>query len=124
MHQWKNGNGVTNLQGLIVLLLLFVDYAEPEVYFVGLVEVRLHVHDVGKRVFGMVERSISVIQDADAVPEAGFLRRRVSASPPLAGGGRTNLGVREMDQRSLVCYVGLLEIVHHEVTMSCLLLGG
>lgn len=40
------------------------------------------------------------------------------------GGGRTNLGVREMDQRSLVCYVGLLEIVHHEVTMSCLLLGG
>lgn len=48
------GTAATDLKRVVVLLLLFVDDAEPEVYFVCLVEVWLHVHDVDKRIFSMV----------------------------------------------------------------------
>ena len=58
---------------LAILLLLLIDYAKPEVYFVGLVEVRLHLHDLGEGLFGVVQRAVAVIQNAYAIPQSGFL---------------------------------------------------
>jgi hypothetical protein len=43
----------------------------------SLVEVGLHLHDLGERLFGMVQRAISVIENANPVPEARFLMFRV-----------------------------------------------
>jgi hypothetical protein len=63
----------TYVQTLIKLLLLLVDYAETEVYLIGLLEVWLHAHNLRKGLLGMLERAIAVVQDADAVPELGFL---------------------------------------------------
>ncbi len=62
------------LQTRAVLLLLLVNYAEPEVYFVRLLEVGLHLHDLGECLFGVLQRPVAVIQDANAIPELRFLR--------------------------------------------------
>lgn len=64
---------MTYLEGLVVLLLLLVDYAQPEVYLMGLVEIRLHLHDLRKSIFRVVQGAVSVIQDANAIPKPGFL---------------------------------------------------
>jgi hypothetical protein len=45
----------TCLKTLLVLLLLLVDYTEPEIDFVGLFEVGLHAHDLRERFFGMLK---------------------------------------------------------------------
>src|SRR6266566_1473221 len=70
------------LEALAVLLLLLVYYAEPEVYFVGLLEVGLHLHDLGESLLGVVQRSVSVVENADAVPELGLLWQRQFRTPP------------------------------------------
>jgi hypothetical protein len=70
------------LQALLELLLLLVDYTESEVDFICLLEVRLHSHDLGKCFLGMVERSITVVQDSYSVPKLGLLRL-VRACVPL-----------------------------------------
>lgn len=44
----------TNLQTLIVLLLLFVYYAEAEIDLVGFFKIGLHLHDLGECFLGMV----------------------------------------------------------------------
>lgn len=64
---------VAYVERLAILLLLFVNDAEAEVYLVSLVEIGLDVHDVAKCLFGMVERAVPVIKNADAVPKTGFL---------------------------------------------------
>lgn len=110
---------VTYLEGLVVLLLLLVDYTQPEVYLMGLVEIRLHFHNLRKRIFGVVQGAVSVIQDANAVPEAGFLLfARVSKLVMGRRKGWTNLRVRKMDQGRLVCIVRLLQIIHHQIAVS------
>ena len=64
---------VAYLQTLVILLLLLVDYAKPKINFICLLEIRLHVHDLRKSFFGMFERSIAIVEDADAVPKFWFL---------------------------------------------------
>lgn len=45
----------------------------------GLVEIWLHLHDLGERLFGVLQRSVTVIEDADPIPKPGvLLRARVS----------------------------------------------
>ena len=61
------------LQALLELLLLLVDDAESEVNFIGLLEVRLHAHDLGEGFFSVLQRPISVIENAYAIPQFGFL---------------------------------------------------
>jgi len=59
---------LTYLQTLFVLLLLFVYYAKPEIYFICFLEIWLHVHDLRKGLLGMFERSVAIIEDTNAVP--------------------------------------------------------
>lgn len=61
------------LQRLVELVLLLVDNAQSEVDLIGFLKVGCHAHDLGKGLFRVVQGTISVIQDADSVPEFGFL---------------------------------------------------
>lgn len=61
-------HGPSYLKTLVILLLLFVDYAKTEVDLVGLLEIRLHLHDLGEGLFGMVQRPVSVVENTDTVP--------------------------------------------------------
>lgn len=92
---------MTYIQRLGVFLLLFVDYAQAEVNLMGLVELRVHRHDFGKCLLGMLQRAISIIENTDAVPQAWFFR------------------IGQFQQGILVSLVCLLKVVHHEVTMTC-----
>lgn len=65
--------GPTYLQALLELLLLLVYYAEAEVDLVGFLEARVHAHDLREGFFGVLERAIAIVQDADTIPELGFL---------------------------------------------------
>lgn len=51
----------TYLEGLVVFLLLLVDYSESEVNLVGLVKIGLHLHDLREGLLCMVQRAITVI---------------------------------------------------------------
>lgn len=64
---------MSDLQALIVLLLLLVDDAKSKVDFVGLLEIRLHAHDLGERFLGMLERSVAIIEYANTVPQFRLL---------------------------------------------------
>ncbi len=50
-HVRAGGGGY--LEALAVLLLLFVDYTQAEVYLVGLFKVGLHLHDLGEGLLGV-----------------------------------------------------------------------
>jgi hypothetical protein len=63
----------TYVQTLVKFLLLFINYAETEVDFIRLLEVGLHAHDLRKRLFGVLEGAIAVIEDTYPVPKLGFL---------------------------------------------------
>jgi hypothetical protein len=65
----------THVQTLVELLLLLVDYAEAKVDLVGLFEVGFHAHHLREGFFGMLKRSVAVIQDSNPVPELGFLQQ-------------------------------------------------
>jgi len=58
--------------GRIFVLLLVYD-SQPEVNLVGFLEFGLHPEDAGERLFGMLKRSVSVIEDTDAVPQFRIL---------------------------------------------------
>jgi hypothetical protein len=64
---------VTNLKRRLVLLLLLVDYTQSEINFIGLLEVWLHAHDLRERFLGMLERTVAIIEYADAIPKFGLL---------------------------------------------------
>ena len=70
----RNGRLPTNLQAILKLLLLFVDDAEPEVYLIGLLEVWLHAHDLGKGFFSVLQGAIAIVQYAYPIPQFGFLQ--------------------------------------------------
>jgi hypothetical protein len=61
------------LERLSELSLLLVNYTKPEVDFVGLLEARLHAHDLGEGFFGMLERTVAIVQYADPIPQLGLL---------------------------------------------------
>jgi hypothetical protein len=61
------------LKTLLVLLLLLVNYTQAKVDFVGLFEIGLHAHDLRKRFFGMLKRSIAIIKNSNAIPKFWFL---------------------------------------------------
>jgi hypothetical protein len=61
------------LKTLLVLLLLLVNYTQAKVDFVGLFEIGLHTHDLRKRFFGMLKRSIAIIKNSNAIPKFWFL---------------------------------------------------
>ena len=63
----------TYLKRLPVFLLLLVDYAQPEIYLVGLVKIWRHAHYLRKGFLCMLQRSISVVQNTNPVPESRFL---------------------------------------------------
>lgn len=69
----KNRFAFAYLETLLISLLLFVDYAEAEVDFVGLLEMGLHRHNLRKGFLGMFEGAVPVVKDADAIPQLGFL---------------------------------------------------
>lgn len=65
----------TYLKALAEFLLLLIDDTQPEVYFVSLVEVRLHLHDLGECLFGMLQRPIAIVQYTDAIPQTRLLQQ-------------------------------------------------
>jgi hypothetical protein len=70
------GNNVLEaIQTLVELLLLLVYYAEAEVDLVCLLEVGLHSHDLRESLFGVLQRAIAIVQDANAVPQLRLLRK-------------------------------------------------
>lgn len=119
----RTGRVVDNVleafQALVELLLLLVYYSETEVDFIGLFKVRRHAHDLRESLFGVVERSITIIQDTNAVPQFGFLGRVLLAMiTNLTKKIATNLGVSQVIERLLVRSVGFLQVVHHKVTVT------
>jgi hypothetical protein len=108
----------TYIQTLVELLLLFVNYAEAEINLVGLFEVRLHAHDLREGLFGMLERTITIVENTNAIPKFGLLRS-ISKSWTRQMFSRTYLWIRQMVQGLLVSRVCLLQVVHHQVTMTC-----
>lgn len=58
----------TYLQTLVVLLLLLVDDTQSKVYLIGLLEIRLHAHDLRECLFGMLEGTVTVVEYSYAVP--------------------------------------------------------
>lgn len=58
---------------MLKLLLLLIDYSESEVDLIGLFEIWLHPHDLGECFLGVLKRAISIVQDANAVPQLGLL---------------------------------------------------
>jgi hypothetical protein len=71
---WRIDNVLEALQTLTVLLLLLVNYAEPEVDLVCLVEARFHLHDLREGFFCMIQGAVAIVQDTDTVPETRLLR--------------------------------------------------
>lgn len=53
--------GETYIQALAELLLLLVDNTQSEIDFIGLVKIRRHAHDLGKGLFCMFKRAVTVI---------------------------------------------------------------
>jgi hypothetical protein len=74
----------THLETLLVFLLLFVDNAEAEKDFVGLVEILIHTQDARKGFFGVLERAITVIENSDAVPQLRVLKLLNECKPCYA----------------------------------------
>ena len=64
---------------LLVFLLLLVNYTKAKVDFVGLLEVGLHAHDLGKRFFGMLQRAIAIIKNSTTVPKFWFLVKTLAS---------------------------------------------
>ena len=58
----------TSPRETVIFGLLLVDDAETKVDLVGLLEVGLHAHDLGKGFLGMLERAETIVEDTDAVP--------------------------------------------------------
>lgn len=71
---------VAYLQALVELLLLLIDYTQAEVDFVGLFEVGSHAHDLRESFLCVVERTVAIIENTDAIPQFGLLQDTVAIS--------------------------------------------
>lgn len=65
---------LTYIKRLLVLVLLFVDYSETEVYLMRLVKIGVHGHDLGECLFRMVQGAIAIIKNTDAIPKPRLLQ--------------------------------------------------
>ena len=125
----------TYVQALIELLLLLVYYTQAEVDLVGLFESRFHAHDLRKCFFGVLQRSVAIIEYTNAVPKLGLLTKRQSLSMAGMSGhiplGQTS-GIALADRRSkpaasrpssdnnaLVLLVELLEDARNSSYQGC-----
>lgn len=72
-HHEMRIKSIAYLQTLTEFLLLFVDDAKSEVDLVGLFEIRLHPHNLREGFFGMLKRSIAIVEYANAIPQLGLL---------------------------------------------------
>lgn len=107
------------LQTLIELLLLLVDDAQPEVDFVGFFKVGRHAHDLRKGLFGVIQRSVTIVENPDSIPQPRLLYgESVHACKSWRVVPNTNLGVPEMVQGLLVGRIGFLKIVHHQMAVA------
>ena len=95
---------------------MLVDNAESEVDLICLLKVRLHAHDLGEGFFGVLQRPIPVVENAYAVPQFGFLE--MSAMVVGHTSFSACLWIREVVQGLLICGVGFLQIVHHQVAVT------
>jgi hypothetical protein len=111
-------NKTTYVQTLVEFLLLLVDYAQAKVDLVRLLEVGFHAHDLGEGLFGMFQGAIAVVQNADPIPQLRFLHKCQSLAHALNLANMAYLGIRQMIQCLLVGRVSLLQVVHHEITVS------
>lgn len=75
---------MAHIEALVILHLLLVDDAESKVDLICLVKARSHAHDLGKGFFGMVQRSVAIVEDANAVPQLRLLHDVVVSGMPLA----------------------------------------
>lgn len=75
LEDLAQGKESTNLETLLEFLLLLVNDSESEIDLVGLLEVRLHAHDLRERLLGMLQGAITIIEDAYTVPQLGLLQR-------------------------------------------------
>jgi len=86
--------------------LLLVNDAQSKVDFVRFFEVRRHAHDLRKGFFGVFEGAISIVEDANAVPQLRFLSdSNVSDSiieEKMLKRGHTYLRILEMVESLLV----------------------
>lgn len=83
LGQWSRrigDNVLEALEALVILLLLLVDYTQAKVDFICLVEIGLHLHDLRESLLGMLEGAIAIVEDANAIPEFGFLSHVSSGS--------------------------------------------
>lgn len=72
--RWRRVDDVLEaFEALVVLLLLLVYDAQSKVDLVSLLEVGLHLHNLRKGLLGMVQRPVSIIQDAYSIPQLWFL---------------------------------------------------
>lgn len=60
MKVYQRGGG-GYLKALIVLLLLFVYYPKTEVDLICFLKVWLHMHDLGKGLFGVLKGAITIV---------------------------------------------------------------
>lgn len=72
---------------MVVLLLLLVNDTKAEVDLVGLLEVRLHLHHLGKGLFRMVKRAVAVVKNAYPIPKFRLLQKSQDTNH-FAGLGR------------------------------------
>lgn len=67
----------------------------------------------------MVERTVAVVQDADAVPELWvFLRNTKGELSGKMGGKEIYFWIRKQVQGLLVGGIGLLEVILHEIAVT------
>ena len=76
----------TDLQTLVELLLLLVNYSQSEVNLIRLLEIRRHSHDLREGFFGVIEGAIAIVKDTDTVPQLGFLPRQASIRDVISCG--------------------------------------
>lgn len=98
LGQWARRivyNVLEALQTLIEFLLLLVNDAEAEINFVGLFKVGGHAHDLRESFFGMVERAIAVVENADSIPQFGLLSVVSNGNLGEQGSERQTLGSRK-----------------------------
>lgn len=109
---------ITYFQTVDKLRLLLVDYTQPEVNLIGLIKVRLDLHNLGKGLLGIVVTSITIIQYANSIPKHRILPK-VSNESWYIESIKAYLGITQVYQRVLIGIVCLLEVLRHEEAMPC-----
>jgi hypothetical protein len=64
----------TYLKTLRILLLLLVYDSEAEVHLIRLFKFRRHAHNLREGLLSMIERTIAIIQNANAIPQFWLLK--------------------------------------------------